>query len=165
MGKDRVRTCLANRLRLGPASFTGWDRRVDWRARAAAGEEATAHEPLAVIGGGVTADRRGNSILPTVSSYLIKPISSPLCSFVQWQQWIQILQRYSLLSRSYLFTLDLLISHNMKGRIRTKIISLVDWKGLEVFRPPFWLLGHWTRNSSLPPPTSYILWLLPKIGE
>lgn len=33
-------------------------------------------------GGGVTADRRGNSILPTVSSYLIEPIGRPLCIVV-----------------------------------------------------------------------------------
>lgn len=35
-----------------------------------------------MIGGGVTADRRGNSILPTVSSYLIEPIGRPLCTVV-----------------------------------------------------------------------------------
>lgn len=33
-------------------------------------------------GGGVTADRRGNSILPTVSSYLIEPIGRPLFTVV-----------------------------------------------------------------------------------
>lgn len=60
--------------------FTTWESRVDWRATA--GEEATAHEPLPVVGGGVTADRRGNSILPTVSSYLIEPIGRPLCTVV-----------------------------------------------------------------------------------
>lgn len=78
VGQDRIRTCLADRLRLGLTIFTARDRRVDWRA--AAGEEATAHEPVAVIGGGETADRRGNSILPTVSSYLIEPIGRPLPS-------------------------------------------------------------------------------------